>query len=157
MAMEIFEMARNLELEGKALYEKRAKVTKSENLKKVLNMIAKVEENHFDLFVEIQKNKKAGPIKHVDFKIAKQAFGVLRDEKFTNEEIKDFEKMLVVEKKSEDYYKLHANDVSANTELILEIAKEEHRHYVLIQNLIELLRRPKQWVESEEFKRLDNY
>lgn len=153
MAMDLFEMARNLEMEGKSVYEHGIKLNKSENVKKILQMLLKVEETHFDLFIEIQKNKKPGPIKHVDFKIARQVFAALKNEKFSNEQVKCFEKMLATEKKSEDYYTENANGNQA----ILEIAKEEHRHYVLIKEMMDLLKKTKDYRESEDFKKFDNY
>ncbi|MDA3850867.1 MAG: hypothetical protein PF447_06310 [Spirochaetaceae bacterium] len=36
-------------------------------------------------------------------------------------------------------------------------ADEEHRHYHLIDNIEELLLRPKQWVEDAEFNHLEDY
>lgn len=151
--MDTFETARNMEMELKSVYEHGIKLNKSENVKKILQMLLRVEENHYDLFLEIQKNKKPSPIKHVDYKIARQLFESLKNEKFSNEQVKCFEKMLSTEKKSEEYYAANAN----NNQIILEIAKEEHRHFVLIKTMIDLLKRPKDYREPEDFKNLDNY
>jgi hypothetical protein len=151
--MDTFEMARNLEMEEKSTYDHGIKLNKSINIQKILQMILRVEDNHYELVLEVQKNKKPSPQKRVDFKLARTIFSELKNERFSAEQIKCFEKMFTIEKKAEDFF----NSNASSYPVFLEIAKEEHRHGVLIKEMMDLLRKTKDYRESEDFKKFDNY
>jgi rubrerythrin len=70
-----------------------------------------------------------------------------------------YEKARETERKSEPFYAEKAKDVehAAQEEILLELAKQEHQQYVLLDNLIEFLSRPKSWLENAEWRQMEEY
>jgi len=53
--------------------------------------------------------------------------------------------------------KLYKAVTEAQRALIHRIAKEEKRHAVVLENIIEMILRPEQWVENAEFNHMEEY
>ena len=70
-----------------------------------------------------------------------------------------YKKALEMEQATIDFYTQKANEVKAPSqkEVLLNIASEEKKHYFLLENLIEFMAKPAQWVEHAEFNHLDEY
>ena len=63
-----------------------------------------------------------------------------------------------IEKKSQDFYTEKANEVTEayQIELFLKLAVEEKKHYFLLDNILDFISRPEQWLENAEFFRLED-
>lgn len=155
--MEVFEMAKGIELEGKQLYEEQAKKTSDEGLKNILLMLARQEQEHHDIFDALQKSRPI-KIKKESFKEIPKIFSELKKD-LPKDQIEFYNKVLDVEKKSEKFYEEIAQkqENQENKEIILRISREEHKHWIIIKNIIEYIKRPDQWVEDPEFNHLDDY
>ena len=144
--MELFEIAKKMELEGKQLYEEQAKKTEDTGLKNILMMLAHQEQEHYNIFDALQKKQ---PIK-----IKKESFEGIIDffkevrEKLPKDQVDFYKKILDVEKKSQEFYEeLSKNQEEQEAkEIILRIAKEEHKHWIIIKNIIDYIKKPDQWV-----------
>lgn len=155
--MELFEIAKKMELEGKALYEDQAKKTKDEGIKTILLMLAEQEQEHYKIFDALQK-KQPIKIKKESFKGITDFFKGLRDD-LPTDQIEFYEKILKIEKDSQEFYIELAKkqeDVCSK-EIIERIAREEHKHWIIIKNMIDYIKRPDQWVEDPEFHHLEEY
>lgn len=155
--MEMFEIAKKMELDGKQLYESQAKVTSDEGLKKVLLMLANQEQEHFNIFDALQK-KQPLVLKKESFKGITDVFRDLRKD-LPKDHVEFYKKVLDIEKRSQEFYEDIASkqDSVEAKEVILRIAKEEHKHWVIIKNIIDYIKRPDQWVEDAEFHHLEDY
>lgn len=155
--MDIYEVAKGLELEGKELYEAQAKKTDDEGLKNILLMLAQQEQEHFNIFDSLQK-KRPLKIKRESFKGISEVFKDLRKD-LPKDQVDFYKKVLDIEKKSEAFYEKIALEQESEEakEVILRIAKEEHKHWVIVKNIIDYIKRPDQWVEDAEFHHLEDY
>jgi rubrerythrin len=155
--MELFEIAKNMELEGKQLYEHQAKNTEDEGLKNILLMLANQEQEHYKIFDALHKNQPI-KLKRESFKGITDFFKEVRED-LPKDQVELYTKILDVEKKSQEFYKDLAKNQEAQQikEIILRIAEEEHKHWIIIKNIIEYIKKPDQWVEDPEFHQLEDY
>ncbi len=155
--MDVLEIAKNMELEGKELYETQMKKTNDEGLKKILKMLAEQEQEHYNIFNALQKQNPL-KIKKESFKEVKGVFKELRKD-IPQDHIEFYKKVLEIEKKSQQLYEEIAEKQEdlEKKEIIERIAKEEHKHWIIIKNIIDYIKRPEQWVEDPEFHHLDDY
>lgn len=155
--MELFEIAKAMELEGKHLYEQQAKKTQQPGLKNILLLLAQQEQDHYNIFDALQKQKPI-KLKQESFKGIKDFFKELR-ENIPQDDLIIYNKVLEIEKETQKFYEELAEkqtDEEAK-EIIQKIAKEEHKHWVIIKNLIDYIKKPDQWVEDPEFNHLEDY
>jgi len=161
--MKIFDYAIEMEKDGEDFYRDLAKKTNNPGFKNILNMLADDEVKHREI---LEKMKKKSDIKMEETKIlttSKNIFQDMQDKKIEivskEEEIDLYREAREIEQKSIDLYKDKIKEVDSDEKkkLLEKIADEEKRHFHLIDNIIELLLRPKQWVETGEFIHLEDY
>ena len=161
--MEIFQYAMQMEKDGENFYREVAQQSPNRGIKAILTMLADEEVRHYNA---IEKMKSAEPVQLAEGSVlteAKNVFAQLKEsgEKFTSEtnQISLYKKALDIEKKSQDFYTEKADEVSDTNakELFLRLAREEQKHYVLVENIIDFLARPDTWLENAEFCHLDEY
>ena len=63
-----------------------------------------------------------------------------------------------VEKQAEKFYRDEAEKLenAKNAAILNKIADEEHRHWVTMDNVINFIDKPNQWLEDGEWADLDN-
>jgi len=165
--MSVFEFAMQMEQEGKAYYEKMAENAANASVKDILLQLAQDELKHYNIFKKFNEGDFSGveELKGSGTKvmeIAKNVFQQIAGDQefnFTADVRLAWEEAQKVEKKSEDFYKLKAEE-EANEEIkktLNIIAAEEHKHWALIENVLQFLDRPKQWLEDAEWNNLDQY
>ncbi len=161
--MNIFEFAMKMEKDGENYYRELAQGTEDKGLKNILNMLADDEVKHYKIFDEMKKNEKPEMAQTQVLSNAKNLFSAMKKEKATLNhdmpQIELYEKAQEVERKSQDFYEQKSKefDDPYHKELFLRIAEEEKRHYFLLENIIQYIARPQQWVENAEFHHLDEY
>ena len=64
-----------------------------------------------------------------------------------------------VEKKAEEFYREKGDEVGDEKQkrILNRIADEEHRHWITMENVIQFLDRPQQWLEDAEWSNLEDY
>lgn len=159
--MDTYEFALKMEQDGEEFYRKIAAETSDKGLKTIANMLADQEQKHYKAILDMQKGD-VGMEKSDLLHDAKNVFSQMRDDKIFNPERKQIEayrKAQEIEKQSRDFYVECARGASNLTdkELYMRLAKEEETHYFLLDNIIELLSRPQQWLENAEWYHLDEY
>jgi rubrerythrin len=158
----IFEYAMQMEKEGEDYYRQLAQQTGNDGMRSILTMLADEEVKHYNTIEKI-KTQQTQIAESEILTDAKNVFVQIKEcgESFdfdiNQEEL--YRKARDIEKKSRDFYMEKANEVTEKyqKELFLKLAVEEKKHYVLLDNIIEFISRPEQWLENAEFFHLEDY
>jgi rubrerythrin len=166
--MNIYEFAMKMEKDGQAFYEKMAAQSENKVLKQILTNLAQDEVKHYNLFKKFRDgdSSAAADLKGSATQVMKNAQNVFEQlnaakipVKFSDDIVASWKEAQTIEKKSEDFYREKAAE-EKNAEVkktIVKIADEEHKHWVLIENVLHFLERPKQWVENAEWNNMEPY
>ena len=164
--MNIFEYAMKMETDGRQYYLDQAAKTKIPALKKVLEELADDELKHYNIFKMLRDGHSAeykeAQKTHI-LATVKNVFENLRDSKskqvFTGESIEYWRKAQEIEKEAEAFYRQKAAEVqlSEQKHILNKIADEEHKHWVTMQNVVQFLNRPKEWLEDAEWSHLEEF
>lgn len=161
--MDIFEFAMKMEKDGENYYRELAQGTDDKGLKNILNMLADDEVKHYKIFDELKKNEKPEMAQTQVLSNAKNVFSELKEKDVTFDhdmpQKELYEKAQKVERQSQEFYeqKSREADDPYHKEILLKIADEEKRHFFLLENIIQYISKPQQWVDNAEFHHLDEY
>ncbi|MFH1699310.1 MAG: ferritin family protein [Candidatus Zixiibacteriota bacterium] len=164
--MNAFEYAKNMELDGQKYYEEHAQRMTEPVLKRIFEELAQDEERHYRIFEAMAKGEwadiKAG-FNTTILETTKNVFQKLKDDEkgvgtFPSETREAWAKACDIELRAEKFYKEQSEKAESNEQKDIwsRIAYEEHKHWVAINNVINFLDRPKQWLEDAEWSNLDN-
>ena len=160
--MDIFEFAMQMELDGKAFYEKGAAAAPNDEIKQILLTLAEEEERHFKIFKRL---RDGDVVKAEDFannraktiSITKNLFQQMADEGkenlFGDEALGLWKEAIQVEEKSEKMYREEAEKESSDQRKSLwnKIADEEKNHIYLIDNMIRFMTDPNGYTDSARY------
>jgi rubrerythrin len=162
--MNIFEYAMQMETDGRNYYlDHAAKITQPE-LKKILVEMADDELKHYNLFKALRDGHATDykeESRTAIFATAKNVFEEMKaankDYTFPGDARKIWEVARDVEKKSEAFYREQASvvDRPEQKNVLTKIADEEHRHWVILNNVLDYLNRPHQFLENAEWNGLE--
>jgi rubrerythrin len=162
--MDFFDMAKNLEIENRKMYEDFSANAPVNEFKPVFTFLASQEQQHHDLFAALQKKVAiAVPVDENALLKSKQLLAQWGNQLILPATLNDYEsaynKALVAERQTVAFYteeqsKLQNSEHAKIVDLIIE---QEKRHATLLESLIEFTRRPKEWIENAEFNHLDQY
>jgi rubrerythrin len=159
----IWKLAKDMEKEGKAYYEKLSIASKNKEIAAIFAFLAKEEAVHLATFEKLEKGAKVASrlaagstIKAVKLFGKMAAKSRIADEKEGAE--KAYKEALAMEKQAVKYYwgMMKKSDDSQKTALA-HIIEEEKKHVILMEALIEYARKPHEWLENAEFNHLDDY
>ena len=156
--MNVYDYAMQMELDGKAFYEKLAKGTDLEGLRKIFYELAADEQKHYNIF---KKLKEQLPVTAMaDSTVLEQAknlFAELEADKLSQQTLKSnldaYQYAIEAEKKSADLY-LDAADKEENEdikEILLKIVIEERKHLNIIENVFDFVNAPTQSQNQKHF------
>ena len=166
--MDVFQFAMKMEQDGRAFYEKMAKHTENETVKNILLELAQDEIKHYQIFKQFSEGDFSGveKMKTSSTKVlqtARNVFQKLAKSKvsfsFASVVKATWKEAQNIENKSEDFYRSKATE-EKNADIkktLTLIADEEHKHWTLIEHVLQFLDRPKQWLEDAEWNHLDQY
>ncbi|MCK5124661.1 MAG: ferritin family protein [candidate division Zixibacteria bacterium] len=164
--MDIFDYAMKMEEDGQAFYLEYAEKTNFPELKKILVELADDELKHYNIFKAMRDNKPAEykeSERTTILSTVKNAFDQLKSEKqelsFKSEAISIWEKACEIEKKAEEFYRDKTNEIDNEKQkrIINQIADEEHRHMIILDNVVQFLNQPQQWLEDAEWSKLEDF
>ncbi|HUS72558.1 MAG TPA: ferritin family protein [Sedimentisphaerales bacterium] len=160
--MNIFEYAMQMEKDGEEYYRQLARQTANKGLQTILTMLADEEVKHYNT---IKRMQTAEP--HMEettiLTHAKNVFVQIKESgesfDFDIQQTELYRKARDIEKESRDFYTEKANEVTEEyqKEIFLRLADEESKHYFLLENIIEFVSRPEEWLENAEFFHLEEY
>jgi len=162
--MGIYKFALDFERKNREYYEKCAQESKNGHIKKIFTYLAKEEKKH----EEIVKKLADGKIENYNSDIltkSKEAFKAIADDITKNENIHEddkigiYRKAVKMEQESQEFYKEKADETNddATKKVLMTLAKEEKRHEIILDHILEHIERPQEWVEAAEFNELEQY
>jgi rubrerythrin len=162
--MNVFEFAMKMETDGRQFYLDHAEKASTPELKRILLELADDELKHYNLFKsmrdgqvaeykEAQRTTILTTVKNVFEKMRSAS----KDYTFPSDAKKTWEEAREVEKKAEAFYRDKVKEVSSANEknVLTKIADEEHRHWVTMEQVIQFLDRPKNFLADAEWSNLD--
>ena len=168
--MDIFDFALKMEKESEKYYREQAKVTKFTDLQVLLENLAEAEARHYKIVEALRmqnneclpeeallaetKNIFASYIK--DAEALRNAISI---DKIKEDQIDIYRLALVKEKESvEIYEKMLTEAQNTHTKSVIErLIKEEQLHAEAIDEIVDLLNKVSDWVESAEFNHTEAY
>ncbi|HMD67645.1 MAG TPA: ferritin family protein [Chitinivibrionales bacterium] len=160
--MDPLDLALNIETEGKAYYETLAAESPVKALSGVFSVLAAEEQQHFDLFDEWRKKRKAPapPQPGTASAKAKQIFADLSVQFIVPQAVYDYAqayaKALELETKSISMYAdmLSKANAPGDKKALQFLITEEQKHEHLVEHLLEFVNEPKEFLENAEFNHL---
>ncbi len=160
--MDIFEYAMQMEKDGEAYYRQLAEQTNNNGLKTVFSMLADEEVKHYDVVKQMKTQSPQMEQTQV-LTNAKNIFVQMKESDdtfdFDARQVELYKKAQDIEKKSQDFYSEKASEVTQEDqkETFQQLAAEEEKHYLLLDNIIQFVSRPDTWLENAEFHHLEPY
>ena len=165
--MDIFEFAMQMEKDGENYYHELMNAATLPGLKKIFGFLAAEEAKHY-AYVEKLQQKKGGTLNTAPevLENVKNIFLEMKEGKqlpdtVTQQAKNAYIKARDIEEKSRKFYLEKAEEVTDEEakSLLLSLAKEEHNHYYIMENIIEFISRPEpgNWLENAEWHHLDEY
>ena len=161
--MNIFDFAMEKEKFSEDYYRRLAGKTNNKGLQSIFNMLADEEAKHYKIVADMKKNIAADLAETTVLLSAKNNFAKMQKsaENFSVDinQVELYKKAQNIEKQSEDFYLQKANEIpdEYQKEIFQKLAEEEKKHYFLLDNIIEFVSRPKQWLENAEWYHLEEY
>ena len=164
MTDNVFEVAKNMELEGEEFYKKLADETAIDELKGVFHFLAEQEKEHFTFF-EYMQEEKTSTYQQTKNAItaAKEAFKKITPNFKAPDSPEAVESAYTnavnLEKNSIAYYTslLNTIDEDEQKQALQWIIEEEKKHQIIMESMVEFSTAPKQWIENAEFNLLDEF
>lgn len=161
--MDIFEFAIQMECDGEQFYRDLASKTPHKGLQTILLLLAEDEKKHAGVIAAMQTEAPAmEPTAVLDNAknvfVQMKAFGGRID--LSGDEPALYAEAMVLEQRSVSFYLDRADEVKQADQkaLFQRLAEEEKKHYRLLEELAELVKKPKTWLENAEFSHLlDDY
>lgn len=161
--MDVFDYAMQLEKDGEDYYREAAARSQAKGIKTIMTMLADAEVKHYNLFKQMKESKPFQLPEATILKDVKNVFVAMREEGglegISTSEISLYRKAQEIEKKTRDFYTEKAAETNdgAEKEMFLQVAAEENKHYLILEQIIEFVSRPDQWLENAEWYHLDEY
>lgn len=159
--MDTYELALSLEEDMEKYYLEQADKHDDENLKKVFLTLAEAERQHAKLLTE-NKDKLTAPVEDKDIvEEVKNLFKNIKDiksiGKTTPTQLDSYRKALEMEEKSLKLYNGLQEKDPERKEIYKFLANEEDKHCIILEEMVKLVKRPEEWIESAEFGVREDY
>ena len=161
--MDIFEFAKEKERYAEEFYRDRAAKSPDKGLAEIFLLLANEEEKHFDLIEKMQAEVPAELTETTVLSDATAIFEKIREGtkkfSFDKSELELYKEAQKIEQNARDYYldKADQVEVQAQKDIFIKLAEEEKKHYFLLDNIIDFVSRPQQWLENAEFHHMEDY
>lgn len=141
--MDVFEFGKKMELDGKEFYEQQAKKIGVPGLRNIFRRLAEDEQKHYDVLVRMQEEQSDNSMPDSD--ILDEAKNVFEDiiasgDKLSSVEGGDLEGYRRAMKIEADSFRLYEKAAAEEQDekvrdLLLRIAREEHRHFNILESV----------------------
>lgn len=162
--MNVFEFAMQMEKDGEKFYREIADKTEDPGLKKIFNTLADEEVVHYNTFKKLFEKSGADAVESNILDKAKNIFAEMKDSggmsiSVDTAQTDAYKKAMEAEKEAYTFYEAKAEEVEDPNEkqILLTFAREERRHYRLLENVLEFVSRPDSWLEDAEFANMEDY
>ncbi|MGC8616630.1 MAG: ferritin family protein [Desulfurella sp.] len=158
--MNAIDYALALEEDGKNYYNEQALKAKKEEIRSLFLMLAADETRHYKI---IEKFKE-GVYEYLPTSTFDNVPNLFKKLKNQNSDFSDeqnlldvYSKAIKIEIDSRDLYnqKSLESDNENEKNILQLISKEEDKHRIILENLMEFIRKGQEWVESAEFSHIE--
>ena len=163
--MDLVDFAMQMELDGKAHYEKLEQMTPVPGLKKIFSILAADEDKHFDVMKGMREGIILEMAGSIALDAAKNVFQTVRlDETLvasmkTNLDAYRYAIKLEVDS-IDNYEEMLKKDATkwrpAEVALLLKIIEEEQKHYNIMENIHDLIAEHDHYLTWREFDKIRN-
>jgi rubrerythrin len=161
--MDIFQFAMEKEKYSEQFYRDLANRTSYVGLRNIFTMLADEEVKHCHI-VEHMKAETPNVVSETPLlaharEIFEKMRGSTKKFDFNITEAELYRKASDIEEESERFYLDRAEEVEdpAQKELFKKLAAEEHKHWLIVDNIRSLVARPETFLENAEFFHYDDY
>jgi len=162
--MNIFEYAKQMEKDGEQYYRGLSAKCHAPGFERILNWIAENKVTHYNLLNNLSERTKDSQLVESDIlSNTKNVFQQMKDKSEAPQcpisEIELYKKALEIEQRSMNFYLEDAKKSPDHPQkdLFLHLAKEEGKHIKILQNLVDFVSTPDNWLENAEWYHLDSY
>ncbi|OQA02862.1 MAG: Rubrerythrin [Planctomycetes bacterium ADurb.Bin401] len=161
--MDIFEFAKEKEKFSENYYRRLSQKTTHEGFRNIFNMLAAEEAGHYKIVEEMQKHQQTQIADSPILSDAKKVFDSIRvsAERFNFDisEVQLYKKARRYEEESETFYRRKAEESEdpVHKDIFNKLADQEHKHYILLENIYSFAERPEYFLENAEIYRFDDY
>lgn len=161
--MNIFDFAMQMEIDGKAHYEKLAEGTPITGLRTIFTMLAADEQKHYEAIRAMKGGQSKAITGTTALDEAKNVFqGLMKDRTVLGGLNKDLDGYRYAMKIEADSVKLYEDmakkENSADiVQILLNIANEEKKHYNIMENLYDFVLAPQNFLAWGEFSNLKEF
>lgn len=165
--MNIYQFAKQMELDGEKYYRILAEQSDSAGLRKIFLMLADEEVKHFkviDLLSRGSEQPEMAETKILDR--VKNVFAEMKDTEphpriDATAATQSYLRARDIEEESRKFYQEQADSVENKTQaaIFLRLAMEEGKHLRIMENIVEFVSRPEpgNWLENAEWLHLESY
>jgi rubrerythrin len=161
--MNVFDFASQMEQDGKAYYEKLAQDCRFPGLKGLFLRLAADEQKHYETFQKMKA--EGGRVVMADSDALDEAqnlFAELLEQKEKAEAGDNPEGYRHAMKLEADSFRFYEDAAAKEQDevvkaLLLRIAEEEHRHFMILENVYNFINAPKQYLAWREFSNLEEF
>ncbi len=159
--MDIYKYAMQMEVDGRHFYLDMMNKTNNKGLKNILTMMADSEAKHYNVILVMQKNDKTEFSADTEVLTnVRNIFMKMKEEKDIDVDVSQaefYKKALKTEADARKFYLERADEEedSHRKEIFLNLAEEERKHCVLLENMIGFVSQPADWLENPEWYHLD--
>lgn len=161
--MDILEIALTMEVDLEKFYREQAYINKGNSLNVVFTMLADEEKNHAHI-LKSEANKITLPLE--DSNILSEVQSIFKNIEHFNTDIRELPNQLdiyrwALEKEQESvkfYHDLFNETTNQQSKTVFQyLINQEDKHCVILEELVKLVTRPEEWIESAEFGKREDY
>ena len=159
--MNAYEYAMQMEKEGELFYKDLAQEAEQEGLRKIFAMLANEEVKHYKMFEKMAKNSDSITVPKMEvYKEAKEIFADMKKLSVAydigDQQIDFYRRAMETEDKAYELYMQKAQEISdpKHRKIFETIAAEELKHKELLENILEFVSHPQEWLENAEFYKI---
>lgn len=163
--MDVFEFGKKMELDGKEFYEQQAEKIGVPGLKNIFKRLAEDEQKHYDVLVRMQQAKSDNSM--IDSDVLDEAKNVFekiaadpdKPSNIDGGDLEGYRRAMQIEADSFRLYEKAADEEEDKNvrDLLLRIAREEHRHFNILESVYTFVNAPNQYLEWGEFSNLGEF
>lgn len=162
--MNVFERAMQMELDGKAFYQKLAAETEMQGLKTIFNWLAGDEQKHYETFRALRDAAQVPEMQDsTALEGARDLFAemqkTVKEQGAPESILEAYRTAMKAEKESAALYRQAAEQEENKParQILLRIATEEEKHYNILENVFDFVNAPNQSLVWGEFSNLDEF
>ncbi|MFW6414098.1 MAG: ferritin-like domain-containing protein [Verrucomicrobiota bacterium] len=158
--MDIFEFAMQKEKAAEEFYTELAEKCHSKGLENIYRRLAQAESKHYQIVGKMQSQENLDADADIldDIGVVFNKMAADPDEMLNldYDQVRIYEKAREIEKESIDLYAEKAAEEtdSRRAAIFRKLAEEERKHYAIVDQLVETVILPQQWVENGEFSHI---